>query len=67
VVPALSLFTDLSYPVALGTSLAAMIPTAVVGSVAHFRQGTMVPRLAIPLGVGSFLGKNTVFHRKTMC
>jgi uncharacterized membrane protein YfcA len=67
VVPALSLFTDLSYPVALGTSLAAMIPTAVVGSVTHFRQGTMVPRLAIPLGVGSFLGKGSVFHVKTMC
>jgi uncharacterized membrane protein YfcA len=43
-----------------------MIPTAIVGSVTHFRQGTMIPRLAIPLGVGSFLGKNSIFQVKTM-
>jgi uncharacterized membrane protein YfcA len=33
-----------------------MIPTAVVGCVAHYRHGNVIPRLAIPLGVGSFIG-----------
>lgn len=55
-VPALCLFTDIDYHTALGTSMAAMIPVAVVGSIAHYRQNTLDPRVAIPLGMGSFIG-----------
>lgn len=56
VVPALCLFTDLTYKESLGTSLAIMLPTAIAGSMQHYRQGTMVRNIAIPLGVGCFLG-----------
>jgi uncharacterized membrane protein YfcA len=33
-----------------------MIPTALVGTVAHAHQGTISPRVAVPLGIGSFVG-----------
>ena len=56
VVPALCLFTDLSYKESLGTSLAIMLPTAIAGSIQHYRQGTMVKKIAIPLGIGCYLG-----------
>eukprot|EP01039_Chlorochromonas_danica_P005483 gene5483-6037_t len=55
-VPALTLFTDLDYQVALGTSLAAMLPTAIFGSLAHIRHGTMRAAYAFPLGAGCLLG-----------
>ena len=55
-IPALCLFTDIDYHTALGTSLAAMLPVAIVGSTAHLRQGTMIARIAIPLGLGSLVG-----------
>lgn len=55
-IPALCLFTDIDYHTALGTSLAAMMPLAVVGSATHLRQKTMVPRIALPLGIGSLIG-----------
>ena len=55
-VPTLCLFTELDYKTALGTSLAAMLPTAFSGSVTHWYQGTMVRRLAVPIGLGSIVG-----------
>lgn len=55
-IPALCLFTDIEYHTALGTSLAAMLPVAIVGSAAHLRQGTMIARIAVPLGLGSLVG-----------
>jgi hypothetical protein len=55
-IPALCLLTDIEYHTALGTSLAAMLPVAIVGSAAHLRQGTMIARIAIPLGLGSLVG-----------
>ncbi|CAM9461150.1 unnamed protein product [Scytosiphon promiscuus] len=59
-VPSISLATDLSHKEVLGTSLAAMVLPAAMGSATHFRQGNLVPRVALPLavgtGVGAFLG-----------
>jgi len=56
VVPALSLLTDLPYHVALGTSLAAMVPTAIVGVHAHYGLGNVALRTAFPLAVGTAAG-----------
>lgn len=58
IVPALVLFTDLDYKTALGTSLFSMIPTSITGSIAHYRNGNMLVRLALPLGVGCFIGSS---------
>ena len=58
VVPALVLFTDLDYKTALGTSLFSMIPTAITGSIAHYMNGHMLVRLALPLGIGCFIGSS---------
>lgn len=41
---------------AQGTSLAAIIPTAVVGGVTHMRQGNVVREAAIWMGVGGVGG-----------
>lgn len=42
--------------VAQGTSLAAIIPTAVVGGVTHIRQGNVVREAAIWMGLGGVGG-----------
>lgn len=55
-VPAVTLATDFSHHQALGTSLAAMALPAIMGSVAHYRQGNVVPRVVVPLAVGSAFG-----------
>ena len=55
-VPALTLFTDCGYKVALGTSFAVMLPTSLSGATAHFRQGTMSVKYAAPLSVGCLVG-----------
>lgn len=57
-VPALCLLTDLPYKTILGTSLAAMLPTALSGCVSHFLQKTMVVPIAVPLGIGCLIGSN---------
>ena len=41
---------------AQGTSLAAIIPTAVVGGVTHIRQGNVLRDAAILMGVGGVVG-----------
>lgn len=56
VVPALSLFTDMNHYQALGTSLCAMVPTAVVGTATHMTKGTVAMRVAPALAVGAFTG-----------
>jgi len=33
-----------------------MVPTALSGALQHYRQGTMVVRLAWPMGAGALLG-----------
>ena len=56
VVPLLALGSDLSHKVALGTSLAAMVPTAIAGIVAHAGHGNVNPRVAVPLAIGTTCG-----------
>ena len=59
-VPALVLFLDYSQQLAQGTSLAVILPTAVVGAVAHARRGRVLWRQAVPIAVsgvgGAMLG-----------
>ncbi len=55
-VPAMSALTPMSHVVILGTSLAAMVPTAVSGTLSHARQGNVVWPVALPLALGSMLG-----------
>lgn len=56
IIPCLCLFTDMDHKTAVGTSLASMFPAAAFGAWAHYRQKTMIVTLAIPLGLGSFIG-----------
>ena len=56
VVPLLSLATDADHKTALGTSLCAMVPTAVAGVLAHVRLGNVRPPVALPLGLGTCVG-----------
>merc|ERR1712232_939030 len=56
VVPALSLTTDMTHHQALATSLCAMTFPAISGTVAHFRNGNVVLRVAIPLALGALGG-----------
>ena len=63
-VPALNLFTGLDHQACLGTSLAGtrlsiilyMQPAALAGSIAHYRQGSMLIRSAVPVGTGCLIG-----------
>eukprot|EP00534_Pseudo-nitzschia_fraudulenta_P001321 CAMPEP_0201118950 /NCGR_PEP_ID=MMETSP0850-20130426/3140_1 /ASSEMBLY_ACC=CAM_ASM_000622 /TAXON_ID=183588 /ORGANISM="Pseudo-nitzschia fraudulenta, Strain WWA7" /LENGTH=255 /DNA_ID=CAMNT_0047384457 /DNA_START=176 /DNA_END=943 /DNA_ORIENTATION=- len=56
VVPALSFFTDMNHYQALGTSLCAMVPTAVAGTATHMSKGTVAMRVAPALAAGAFIG-----------
>jgi len=56
VVPALSLFTDMNHYQALGTSLCAMVPTAIVGTATHMSKGSVAMRVAPSLALGAFTG-----------
>eukprot|EP00903_Cladosiphon_okamuranus_P015302 g14136.t1 len=55
-VPSISLATDLGHKEVLGTSLAAMVLPALMGSATHFRQGNLIPRIALPLALGTGAG-----------
>lgn len=46
----------MAQPVAQGTSLAAVIPTAIVGGVTHFRQGNVLLGAALWMGGGGVAG-----------
>lgn len=50
-VPLLVLFLNTSLHVAIGTSLAAIVPTALVGAVRHFSEGSLDLRMALVLAV----------------
>jgi uncharacterized membrane protein YfcA len=55
-VPALvSLFGFLQHD-AQGTSLAVIVPTAIVATVVHARAERVVWRVAVPLGIGGLIG-----------
>ena len=56
VVPALTISTDMNHYQALGTSLCAMVPTAIVGTFTHYQKGNVVMRVAPALALGAFTG-----------
>lgn len=49
-------YSDTLFTYGIHLLLLAMLPTAIAGSIAHYRQGTMLIRTAIPLGIGCFVG-----------
>jgi len=55
-VPILTIGFRLAQPLAQGTSLAAIIPTAVVGGITHVREGNVVAEAAIWMGLGAVGG-----------
>ena len=55
-VPILTTGFRFTQHVAQGTSLAAIIPTAIVGGVTHVREGNVVRDAAIWMGVGGVVG-----------
>lgn len=56
VVPALVVLFDFSQHVAQGTSLAVILPTAVVGTIVHARGGRVVWPLATRVAAGGVVG-----------
>jgi uncharacterized membrane protein YfcA len=56
VVPALTVFTDMTHYQALATSLSAMCLPAMVGTATHFGKGNVAMHVAPTLALGSFLG-----------
>ena len=55
-VPAMVFFLALDFKVAVGTSLAVIIPTALVGSFKHYQQGCVDWRTALMLAPTAMLG-----------
>ena len=55
-VPLLALFLQMNFHLAVGTSLAAIIPTAVVGTFRHFSHGQVDWRVACLLAVFASAG-----------
>ena len=55
-VPTMTIGFGLSQAVAQGTSLVAIIPTAIVGGVTHLRQGNVLLRPALWMGGGGVVG-----------
>lgn len=55
-VPFMTIGFRLAQPLAQGTSLAAVIPTAVVGGITHIRQGNVLRIAAVWMGAGGVVG-----------
>jgi len=55
-VPALVVLLDFTQHVAQGTSLAVIIPTAVIATIVHARHGRVDWRAALPVAVGGAVG-----------
>jgi len=55
-VPAMTLLMGLSQHLAQGTSLLVIIPTAITGSITHFRMGNIRPETAAWLSAGGVVG-----------
>jgi uncharacterized membrane protein YfcA len=55
-VPFMTIGFRMAQPLAQGTSLAAVIPTAVVGGITHLRRGNVRRDAAIWMGVGGVVG-----------
>eukprot|EP00633_Aureoumbra_lagunensis_P006812 CAMPEP_0197315340 /NCGR_PEP_ID=MMETSP0891-20130614/37827_1 /TAXON_ID=44058 ORGANISM="Aureoumbra lagunensis, Strain CCMP1510" /NCGR_SAMPLE_ID=MMETSP0891 /ASSEMBLY_ACC=CAM_ASM_000534 /LENGTH=274 /DNA_ID=CAMNT_0042804241 /DNA_START=90 /DNA_END=914 /DNA_ORIENTATION=+ len=56
VVPALALATEMDHKTMLGTSLLAMVPTAIAGLATHAKLGHLHTNVAFPLVIGTCLG-----------
>jgi len=56
IVPALVVLFSLDQHVAQGTSLAVILPTAIIGTVGHARRGRVIWNMAIPIATGALLG-----------
>ena len=55
-VPALVVFFSFVQQDAQGTSLAVILPTALVGTIVHHRHDRVVWRFAVPVGLGGIAG-----------
>ena len=55
-VPLLVIGFGFSQQVAQGTSLAALIPTSIVGAVTHWRQGSLDMRAGVAMGLAGMMG-----------
>ena len=55
-VPIMTIGFRMAQPIAQGTSLAAIIPTALVGGITHLRQGNVRKDAAIWMGGGGVVG-----------
>jgi uncharacterized membrane protein YfcA len=55
-VPIMTLGFRMAQPIAQGTSLAAVVPTAIVGGITHIRQGNVIKDAAIWMGAGGVGG-----------
>ena len=55
-VPTMTLGFSASQAIAQGTSLVAIVPTAIVGGVTHFRRGNVLRRPALLMGGGGVVG-----------
>ena len=68
IVPALTYFMGLPIKTAIGTSLAIIVPTAIMGSAKHLQQGNVdwkIVLAVVPLAiVGSYLGAWMTQHIK---
>lgn len=56
IVPVLNQVFKVPMNVAVGTSLAIIIPTAVVGSLTHYAKGNLQLSLALPVMLGTMAG-----------
>lgn len=55
-VPTMTVGLRLSQAIAQGTSLLAIVPTAIVGGVTHFREGNVLRAPALAMGGGGVVG-----------
>jgi uncharacterized membrane protein YfcA len=55
-VPTMTVGAGVSQAVAQGTSLVAIVPTALVSTVTHFRQGNVIREVALWMGGGGVVG-----------
>jgi uncharacterized protein len=55
-VPTMTIGVGVSQAVAQGTSLVAIVPTALVSTITHIREGNVLRQASIWMGVGGVLG-----------
>ena len=55
-VPTMTIGLGVSQAVAQGTSLVAIVPTAVVSTITHLREGNVLREAAVWMGAGGVLG-----------